>query len=40
VRVPKDAEIEVSLEHKRKAFGGITGSSKKDKIEGGVTGSN
>jgi len=40
VRVPKDAEIEVSLEHKRKAFGGITGTPKGDKIQGGVTGAN
>jgi len=40
VRVPKDAEIEVSVEHKRKSFGGITGAPKGEKVEGGVTGSN
>jgi len=40
VRVPKDAEIEVTLEHKRKAFGGITGARKGEKAAGGVTGTN
>jgi len=40
VSVPKDAEIEVTLEHKRKSFGGFTGTPKSDEVEGGVTGAN
>jgi hypothetical protein len=40
VRVPKDAKIEVEIEHDRKTFGGITGVPRGDKREGGVTQSN
>jgi hypothetical protein len=40
VRVPKDAKIEVELEHDRKAFGGFTGERRGERQEGGVTQSN
>jgi len=37
VRVPQDAEITVSLDHDRKAFGTIKGDEKKDKPEARTT---
>jgi len=40
VSVPKDAKIEVELEHDRKTFGGFTGVRRGDRRDGGVTPSN
>ena len=37
MRVPQDSEIDVELDHDRKAFGRITGDDKDDEAQGGVT---
>jgi len=38
VSVPEGTEIEVTVKHDRKSFGGITGVPKGEKKERGVTG--